>query len=123
MNPRKIYVAGPLFGSGIATHNVRRALDVANSLRKLGAIPFIPHLFVFWDLIHPHEPDYWLTMDYEWLLSCDAIYCYAPNEESPGTDQEKAWSKKLGIPIYDDWNILMMDIYNDQIPRRIKEKC
>lgn len=97
-NDVRVYVAGPLFGSGRSTQNVRNALAVAERVRYFGAFPFVPHLFHLWDTVFPHEGEYWLGMDKVWLATCDLLVVLPG--VSPGTRMEEEWAKELGIPIF-----------------------
>ena len=67
-----IYVAGP-YTNGDPVLNVRKAIEAAEQLRELGYVPFIPHLTHLWHLISPHEYEYWIEYDKEWLEKCDAL--------------------------------------------------
>jgi hypothetical protein len=109
----KIYVAGPLNSSGIQLHNISRALRIANAIIELGHIPFIPHLYSFWDFINPMPEDYWLDLDHEWLDTCDA--CFRILGKSSGSDQEETWCKELNIPYYTSWDQFTQDLSEDKI--------
>ena len=95
----RVYVAGPLFGSGRSTDNVHRAVKVAEQLRHSGVMPFVPHLYHYWDAISPHDDvNYWLDMDKAWLAVCDAMIVLPG--VSPGARKEEKWCKELGIPFF-----------------------
>ena len=96
----KIYVAGPLSTGTYSdtTCNVRTALEYANSIMILGGAPYLPHLSHFWNLFYLHSWEEWMAMDRVWVLSCDALF-RMPGE-SKGADQEVAWAKEAGLPIY-----------------------
>ena len=94
----KVYVAGP-YTQGHMCQNIRNALDVAEKLVAKGLTPFIPHLSHFWHLVHPHEREFWLKYDKEWLRTCDA-FIRLPGF-SPGADEEEALAKELGLVILD----------------------
>jgi hypothetical protein len=93
----RIYVAGPYTGGDPAV-NVKNAIDAGNAIANLGHIPFIPHLTHFWHMFHPHEYEFWLQQDLEWLKVCDAIL-RLPGE-SGGADKEVAFAEQNGIPVY-----------------------
>lgn len=99
LSRRLVYVAGPLFGSGRSSNNVRRALAVAELLRMVGLTPFVPHLFYFWDTVFPHESDYWLSLDREVLGRCKGLVCLPG--ESPGARCERVWAGQLEIPCFE----------------------
>lgn len=96
----RVYVAGPLFGSGRSTNNVHQAIKVAETLRKACVIPFVPHLFHYWDTISPQDDvDYWLEMCKSWLACCDAMIVLPG--VSPGTRKEEVWAADFDIPVFD----------------------
>jgi hypothetical protein len=119
--PIKIYIAGPLFGSGHPAENVYKAVSAAEFLelklrpitsqRKL--ITLVPHLSILWEMIAPRDDaQHWLAKDKVILENCNVLYRLAGH--SPGADQEEAWATELGIPIYreaeDGINTLMNDL-------------
>jgi len=93
----KVYVAGPYSNDDTVLH-VRNALDVADKLLKAGHAPFVPHLTMFWHLIHPHGYEEWLAYDRIWLLECEALL-RLPGE-SDGSDREVMDAIGAGIPVY-----------------------
>lgn len=100
----RVYIAGPLFGSGRSTENVHAAVMAAERVRAFGAIPFVPHLYSLWDTISPKPESFWLQMDQAWLAQCDAML-RLPGE-SPGSDKEEAWCKEFGIPVFHEFERL-----------------
>jgi hypothetical protein len=94
---KMIYVAGPLYGSGLAGPNIRKALEAGVALRHMGYLPFIPHLYFFWDQVHPAAEDYWLDLDKDWVERSDALV-RLPGA-SPGAGKEEAWAAQANIPI------------------------
>lgn len=95
----RVYVAGPLFGSGRSSANIHRALQAAERIRAAHMFPFVPHLFHLWDTIYPHaDPEYWLGMDRIWLEICDVMVRL--RGDSPGSSREEAWCAQLGIPVF-----------------------
>jgi len=93
-----VYLAGPLHGSGRTTENIHRVLKAAHRIRAAGMVPFIPHLFAFWDMVEPHEGDYWLSMDEAWLRKCDVLVRLTG--VSPGSSKEEVWASEINLPIY-----------------------
>lgn len=92
----KVYIAGPYTKGGEA-RNVRNAIFLAEEIREAGLTPYIPHLTHFWDMIVPHDYEFWMAYDLEWLESCDVLYrMYG---ESSGADREVKLAKGLGIPV------------------------
>src|SRR5690242_627406 len=96
----KIYVAGPLSTGDYSTivHNVKEAIDHADSILLLGGYPYLPHLTHFWNLFHSHGWDEWMALDKQYLRICDGLLRL--RGPSRGADQEVAWAKEFGIPVY-----------------------
>lgn len=94
---RYIYIAGPYSG-GDTVLNVRNSVLAAEELIKLELIPYIPHLTAFWHLVSPHEYEFWLNYDLNWLSKCDSLL-RLPGDSS-GADKEVAYAMKMGIPIF-----------------------
>jgi hypothetical protein len=94
---RYVYIAGPYSG-GDTILNIRAAVMMAEELLKLELIPYIPHLTAFWHIIAPHEYEFWLEYDLNWLSKCDALI-RLPGE-SGGADKEIEYAEKMGIPVF-----------------------
>jgi hypothetical protein len=95
--PRYIYIAGP-YSSGDTVLNVRNAVLAAEELIKLELIPYIPHLTMFWHIITPHDYEFWLNYDLNWLDKCDGLL-RLPGASS-GADKEVEHAQNIRIPIY-----------------------
>lgn len=93
---KKIYVAGP-YSKGDTAVNVRNAYVIAEELVKLECAPYVPHATHFWHLIFPHEYEFWLKLDLEYLPICDAIYRFPG--ESNGADDEVKEAQRLGMKV------------------------
>lgn len=93
----KVYLAGP-YTLGDVAQNVRTVLDIAEEVVKRGHSPYIPHLSHFWHFVHPHDYEFWLKYDLEWLEVCDALL-RLPGQ-SKGADGEVGHANKLNIPVY-----------------------
>lgn len=94
----RVYVAGP-YSQGDNFRNVRTAILAGEELAAYGLVPFIPHLFAFWDYLSPHPYDFWMKLDAHWLRACDAIL-RLPGE-SVGADTECIEARALNIPVFD----------------------
>ena len=100
----KIYVAGPYEANSPLEResNVRHAIEVGEIIIKEGNIPFIPHLYHYWNIMHPHPKEYWMELDRQWLLSCDILYRLPGPSE--GADEEVKIAVANGIPVsYRNW--------------------
>ena len=93
---RFVYIAGPFTSDPL--RNVAKAIDIADKVRNAGDVPFIPHLNWFWGMRHPHDYDYWMDYDREWMLRCDIIV-RIPGR-SPGADIEVAEAHERHIPVF-----------------------
>ena len=108
-----VYVSGPLtMGDPIV--NTRRAIEVAEELRHLGFVPFVPHLTLFWEMFIPHMREYWMDMDFDWVVNCDALL-RMPGE-SPGADREVdcALANKVAV-FFDIESLLEWRSLNDSL--------
>jgi len=94
----RVYVAGPLMGSGNPLHNVTRAVSAGAYLQRAGYAPYVPHVNVLADMMIPRSAEAWLSLDREWLIVCNAMV-RLPGV-SPGTEKEVAWCCELGIPVF-----------------------
>lgn len=93
----KVYLAGP-YTIGDPVINVRNMILVAEEVRAKGHLPYIPLLNHLWHLASPHEYEYWMNMDLEWIKVCDAIL-RLPGE-SKGADLETEYARDVGIPVF-----------------------
>jgi len=108
MNVKKkiVYVAGP-YNHGNKGENIHNVIRVAEHLRKEGYLPFIPHLFHFWNTISFQEEEYWIAMDLDWLQHCDA-FVQLPGI-SPGSDYERTICYSYDVPVYNSVEELLSD--------------
>lgn len=99
MSALRVYVSGPLTSSGSFNGNTRRAIDVAERLRRGGLVPFVPHLFGTWELLYPGTTyDQWMALDLAWLDACDVLVRLSG--ESRGADIEVKHALAHGIPVF-----------------------
>ena len=92
-----VYCAGPLYGSGRPSENIRRMMEIGDSVMFIGHVPFVPHLFHFWDLVRPHDSRHWLDLDLAWLERCDVMLRISG--ASPGADEEEDFAVAHSIPV------------------------
>ena len=100
----RVFISGP-YTLGDVEANVNRAIKVANELAVRGYVPFVPHLFHFWDGLYHHEYDFWTKLDLVWLRSCDCVVRL--DGESPGADMETKQAKAWQIPVYNSLDELL----------------
>jgi hypothetical protein len=93
-----VYVAGPLTKDPMA--GARNALRAGTQLRDagLGLIVMVPHLSIFWELLHPAPYETWMAQDFAWIEKCDALL-RLPGE-SKGTGREVMFARERGIPVF-----------------------
>lgn len=94
---RLIFISGP-YTNGDQAANVRAAMCAGDMVIERGDVPFVPHLFHFWELVSPRPYEAWMALDLFMLARCDALL-RLPGE-SPGADREVAHAFKLGIPVF-----------------------
>ena len=92
-----VYVAAPYRSDPV--QNTRQAILFADRMQRVGGITcIVPHLNLGWDLVQPHEANYWLEYDFALLARCDALF-RLPGE-SPGADDEVRFAGERGIPVF-----------------------
>ncbi len=94
----KVFISGPYTLGDVAV-NVRNACLAAEQVKDAGHLPFVPLLYHLWHLVSPHDYEYWMALDDEWLRECDAIF-RLPGQ-SAGADREIELARRLGILIVD----------------------
>ena len=99
-----VYIAGPIT-KGPRPANIHNALMAGNRIVEAGHVPFVPHLFELWDIVSPQPYEFWMTMDFCWLRKCDAVL-RLPGE-SAGADRECCEADRLGLPVFEDMDVLM----------------
>jgi hypothetical protein len=96
-----IYVSGP-YTKPEPVLNSKRAIAYGAYLLDAGYVPIIPHLSMFWHMLHPHEWEVWLQYDIQLVRVCHALHRLSG--ESTGADREVAEAKCHNIPVvYTDW--------------------
>jgi hypothetical protein len=93
---KKAYVSCP-YTLGNTCLNIRKAIQVANTLMVAGYAPYVPVLNHLWDLITPKSYKEWLKLDLEWLKVCDLVI--RVKGKSKGADLEVKTARKLKIPV------------------------
>lgn len=98
--PRKprIYVAGP-YTQGDREGNTWSAINAGQTVLEAGGIPFVPHLFHFWEQVWANPYETWMEMDFAWLEVCDGLI-RLPGK-SPGADREVARARERDLPVFD----------------------
>lgn len=95
---KRVYIAGPYTKGDVAV-NVKRVMDTADEVIRMGHIPFIPHLTHFWHLVSPKAYEFWLEYDMSFLEHWAEIVLRIEGE-SNGADGEVKRAIELGIPVY-----------------------
>ena len=93
----KVYISSP-YTIGDAAENVRDQIFAAEAIKNIGHVPYVPLLTHLWHLISPHNHEYWMEMDEEWVATCDAIV-RLPGK-SAGADREVRQAQILGKLVY-----------------------
>lgn len=104
----RVYIAGPINGSGRQFENLRKAIDLGNTLMEFGCDPFVPHLNLLMSFVATRvetNVPRWQEWDDNYLSICDALI-RIPGE-SPGSDYEEGLARKLGIPVFHSLSSLL----------------
>lgn len=103
--PLLVYIAGP-YTHPDPVDNTRIAMEVADQIMNSGhAIPFIPHLTLFWHMHQPRPIAEWYAYDLEILGRCDALL-RIPGA-STGADAEVMFAMQRHIPVWDDLDTML----------------
>lgn len=95
----RVYVAGPMTGSGNPYSNIYDGLNVGIRLLDAGFAPYVPHLTCILEMTQgQRERDVWLSLDRAFLLTCEGLLRLPGT--SPGADDEVRWAKDAGIPVF-----------------------
>lgn len=113
----RVYVAGPLNGSGDFNANVRTAEDAAASLRKAGFCPFVPHVNSGWMRRSGMSEAECLAWDFAWLDVCDILVRLLG--VSPGSDAEVRRARARQMIVIDLRETVSAD--GTIIGRRVRE--
>src|SRR3990167_1126021 len=108
----RIFVAGPL-AKPIPADNVMRAAKLGVQLFMRGHLPYIPHLYHFWQLLtSPGAPvkekdfllneENWAALSLSFMPMMDAVYLI-DGESYYGT-LECEFAQRLALPIYRNIN-------------------
>lgn len=92
-----VYIAGP-YTQPDPVLNVRRAIEVAETVEHYGGTPFIPHLSMLWHLVSPASLDAWYSRDLEVLDHCHALVRF--EGDSTGADREVDRANRRGLPVF-----------------------
>ena len=108
-NKPLIYIAAPYILGNIM-HNIRTAINAFDEIIAKNAIPYIPHVSGFLDLICPHPSEFWLDYDLYWLNVCNALL-RLPGK-SNGADREIQFMLDKGKPVFYNYDELEKYIKN-----------
>lgn len=97
-NGKKLVFLSSPYTLGDVAVNVRESLLMADKIEAAGFMVYAPLLSHFRHMISPHEYEYWLDRDLEWLLRCDCVL-RMPGE-SEGADREVRAAEICNIPVY-----------------------
>lgn len=94
-----VYIAGPYSAATISevSRNVSKAVAMAEQIVKIpDCIPFVPHLFHWWEDEYPHEYEFWLNLDLRFLAKCDILFRL--EGKSKGANAEVEFAEANNIP-------------------------
>jgi hypothetical protein len=91
-----VYVASPYTLGDVAV-NVKRQIDMADTLMSFGYCPIVPLLNHFQHLAHPRPYEDWVKIDNELVLRSDAVLRLSG--ESKGADAEVKLAISNNIPV------------------------
>lgn len=102
-----IFVSSP-YTLGDVSENVQRQVEMAHRLMDYGFAPIAPLLSHYLELWRSRPWEEWMEVDLELVSRCDALLRL--EGESRGADMEVAEARRLGIPVYFDFEALTQDL-------------
>ena len=96
--------AGPEFRRVFIAQNVKKALQVADSVIRLGCVPFVPHLWHEMSKQFSHTRQAWLNLGLQALQHCQAVIRIPGVSE--GAEQEVQRAQTLHIPVFNSEDLL-----------------
>ena len=96
--------AGPEFRRVFIAQNVKKALQVADSVIRLGCVPFVPHLWHEMSKQFYHTRQAWLELGLRALEHCQAVIRIPGVSE--GVAQEVQRAQTLHIPVFSSEDLL-----------------
>lgn len=111
-DPIVVYIASP-YTMGDHEMNVRRQIDAAERLAEIGLVPLCPLWCHYWDIVYPHDWQFWMYQTSEWLRRSDVLLRLLG--ESKGADIEVTLAQQLRIPVYFNCEALVEDYQADRI--------
>ena len=98
---KRVYVAAPYTADSRARvlMNVQDAIADGNRIDGIpGVHAFVPHLYHFWDELHPAGYERWMAKCLDEVARSDALFRRpAP---SPGASREEYLASEIGIPVF-----------------------
>jgi hypothetical protein len=92
---RFVYVAGPF--SDNPMHRANETIKIADQIVAAGHVPFVPHLYLLWDVASPHSYEYWMELCLAWVGRCDVLLRL--HGASKGADREALHARNLAKPV------------------------
>lgn len=106
---KKVYIIAPLTNGETEDNitifkNIDNALDTAETLLKMGLIPYVPHLTYFWHAKYQHDHNFWLTFDCHWMNVCDIGFRLAGESKEGDIEEKYFWQR--GVPVFYSLEVL-----------------
>jgi len=96
MEKAKIYISSP-YSVGDIEASVERQIATASLLIEAGCNPYVPILNRFIYLRWKKNEEVLLSLNFKWLIACDAVYRLQGNSTIADREVEIAKSKKIPV--------------------------
>jgi len=110
---KRIYIAGKLSDDACGyIKNLHRMIETARSVRRAGFSVYVPGNDFLEGLVAGNfEYSEYFNNSQPWLAVSDAVFLTPGWEDSAGTKREIEYANLLGIPVFENLNEMMMEMF------------
>lgn len=115
-----VFLSSP-YSNGSQAANVKRQMDAADEVIRIGMCPIVPLLSHFQHMVHPQGYDTWMAIDKEMLSRSDVLVRL--RGKSVGADLEVSWALALKIPVVGSISDLKREVARGNIVSQRSFRC
>lgn len=111
-----MYISHPITGSGDWKQNMKKILRIGMELRRRGYAPFTPAAGPASAIGRGMTHEDWMACDMPYVQVADIVL--RVSGVSPGADEECAYARMLGIPVFETTDPPDYDAFEAAVPSR-----